>query len=136
MKDLIIILDKIRLTAKDLHYHASGSTFYAQHLLADRIQEPIIGFIDDLKEICYLGAEKEVPTAKELSPELQDTLTEESLISTLYSQLTLGLYTIEELSKNSLMQAETSLLGRIAEHLQQSRGLIWRVTVKEGAKSE
>jgi DNA-binding ferritin-like protein len=128
MKDLIKHLDAIRNTAKDLHYHATGASFYAVHLLADRIQEPIISFIDDLKEICFLGLEKEVPLSNSLVPSLPPADTEEAMISTVYSQLTLALYTIEELSKQPLMQAEVSLLGRIAEHLQQSRGLLWKMT--------
>lgn len=53
MKDLILNLEAIKAICKDLHYGASGNQFYALHLLADRIADPIPAFIDSIKEVCF-----------------------------------------------------------------------------------
>ena len=133
MLDLIVILEAIRQTSKDWHYNAKGMTFYGNHLLADRIGDPCADFIDSLKEVCFLGNEKPAPTSKEvnaaLSTHLPDTLEESGLIAELNSLLTIGIYTIEELAKGVLKQGEVNLIGSISEHLQQSKGLLYRVTI-------
>lgn len=136
MKQLLTALEAVRNTAKDLHYAASDcpSAFYSVHLLADRIAEPCADFIDSLKEVCFLGNERDVPSSRELSeavtPLLSTDLSQAALIASLYDRLKITLYTIEEISKQHLMQGEINLLGTIAEHLQQSRGLLWRQTIK------
>lgn len=135
MRDLIVILEAIRQALKDWHYNAKGMTFYANHLLADRIGEPCAAFIDSLKEVCFLGNEKDAPSSVEINAAITDHLpanmAEETLIPEILNLLTIGIYTIEESSKQELKQGETNLLGAISEHLQQSRGLLYRVLKSE-----
>lgn len=52
---LIVLLVAIENAAKDIHYTCSGSNFYGNHLLADRIGDGIDDFLDQLKETCLLG---------------------------------------------------------------------------------
>ena len=47
------------MLALDWHYTASGTSFYAQHLLADKVTE---GFpLDELIETYYLGEKRTTP---------------------------------------------------------------------------
>jgi DNA-binding ferritin-like protein len=135
MRDLIIILESVRQTCKDWHYNAKGLSFYSNHLLADRIGEPCAAFIDSLKEVCFLGNEKDAPSSVEINAALLDHLpanmAEETLIPEIQTLLTIGMYTIEEAIKQELKQGELNLLGSIAEHLQQSKGLLYRVLKSE-----
>ena len=41
--------------AKDIHYSCKGEAFYGKHQLADRIQDGLYDFIDQIKETCILG---------------------------------------------------------------------------------
>lgn len=140
MKNLIVLLEAIRQTAKDLHYEKSDCphAFYSVHLLADRIAEPLNDFIDTIKEVCFLGNEKPVPSSRELAELFTQRLPVETsqpaLIASLYDQLKIALYTIEEVSKQPLMQGEINLLGTISEHLQQSKGLLCRTMEQPKAK--
>lgn len=52
---LICYLIAIQNFAKDIHYSCSGDAFYGKHLLADRIYDGLDGFIDQLKEVYFLG---------------------------------------------------------------------------------
>jgi len=135
MIDLIVILEAIRQVSKDWHYNSKGMTFYGNHLFADRIGEPCADFIDSLKEVCFMGNEKPVPTSKEINDDLSDhlpsTKDESSLIAELNTLLTIGIYTIEDRPKEALKQGETNLLGSIAEHLQRSKGLLHGVTASK-----
>lgn len=135
MRDLIIILESVRQTCKDWHYNAKGLSFYSNHLLADRIGEPCAAFIDSLKEVCFLGNEKDAPSSVEINANLQNILptdmSEQFLINAVFNLLTIGMYTIEEAIKQELKQGELNLLGSIAEHLQQSKGLLYRVLKSE-----
>ena len=131
MKDLIGYLEAIRQTCKDWHYSASGDSFYSDHLLADRIGEPISGFIDSVKEVCFLGNEVEAPKSKDVAVALvlilKDDIEPKQLPDEVCRLINLALYHIEELSKTGIMQGEINLLGNIAENLQQSKGLLWRI---------
>lgn len=128
MKNLITYLEAIRQTAKDWHYSALGSSFYSDHLLADKIGDPINGFIDSIKEVCFLGKEKDVPSSKEINDgmDLKSDIDAAGFPAEISSQINLALYSIEELSKSGIMQGEINLLGSVAENLQLSKGLLWR----------
>lgn len=52
---LIAYLIAIANYAKDIHYSCKGEAFYSKHLLADRIQDGLYDFIDQIKETCLLG---------------------------------------------------------------------------------
>lgn len=53
--DLLAHLKRIGMSAKDLHYRATGKPFYGEHLLAD-LSYGIEANTDDLIEVYFLGA--------------------------------------------------------------------------------
>ncbi len=135
MKELLQYLEAIRQTAKDLHYNASGASFYGIHLLADRISDPLAGFIDDIKEVAYLGQGKAPPSSKELAdgflPLLAQDTSQTAILPDLGRLVSLAVYTIEELSRSPITQGELNLLGAISQHLTTSYGLLSRTTAEK-----
>lgn len=58
--ELIARLEAIRNYSKDIHYTVSHRAAYAEHLLADLVQDDIGDFIDDIKENVIMGG-RELP---------------------------------------------------------------------------
>ena len=54
MIDILVMLEVVEWLANDLHYKFQGPTFYANHLLADRVKD-FGSAADDLKEGFWLG---------------------------------------------------------------------------------
>lgn len=52
MNDVLVNMMAVKFLANDLHYMSKGSSFYALHLLADKIDFGSLG--DELKETYYL----------------------------------------------------------------------------------
>lgn len=126
---LISLLIAVQNFCKDIHYNCEGEAFYGKHLLADRVQENISEYIDQIKEICILGSdEKTLPSAEylkraaEIIPSINkaDKKNFESLSDLIMSILEL----IE--SMNDSTKGEENLYGNIAQDLQNSLGLINR----------
>lgn len=131
MINLIAYLEAARNQLKDLHYTAKGLTFYGNHLLADRMQENLSGYVDSIKEVCYLGKGLNAPQSKDIY-EIVLTLLIQSynqieLFKKADELLKLAIYEIEELEKRDLLGGERNLLEGISENLMQSRGFIYRV---------
>ena len=125
---LIEYLLAIANYSKDIHYRSKGSAFYSEHLLADRISENIYDYIDSIKEVFFLAADKEplksseyLKKASELIPEIKDDKQSFKSLSVL---IVTTLQHIEELK--DLTKGEENLIGNIAENLQTSLGLINR----------
>lgn len=119
--------------AKDIHYSAKGEAFYSKHLLCDRISENIYDYIDSIKEIFFLAADKEpLPSGEYLSratsliPQIaEDDKTNFTSLSILLEAALQDIEKIKDLTKG-----EENLIGAIAENLQTSLGLVNR-QVKE-----
>ena len=119
--------------AKDIHYSAKGDSFYSKHLLCDRISENIYDYIDSIKEIFFLAADKEpLPSGEYLSratsliPQIaEDDKTNFTSLSILLESALQDIEKIKDLTKG-----EENLIGAIAENLQASLGLVNR-QVKE-----
>ena len=54
MIDVLVMIEVVKWLARDLHYKFQGPTFYANHLLADRVKD-FGSADDDLKEGYWLG---------------------------------------------------------------------------------
>lgn len=128
VNNLICSLLAIQNFCKDIHYNAKGDSFYAKHLLADRIQENISGYIDRIKEVSFLGNDVEtLPSGEYLSRAT-------SLIPEISKADKENFKNLENLIVNTLMliqqleatKGEDNLYGAIAEDLQNSLGLINR----------
>lgn len=126
---LIIYLIAIQNFCKDIHYNAKGEAFYSKHLLADRIQENISEYLDDIKEICILGSNEEtLPSGEYLSratsliPQIQED--DKDNFKSLENILINTLELLEKMENST--KGEENLYGNIAQDLQQSLGLIYR----------
>lgn len=124
---LIDLLLAIASYSKDLHYNAKGEAFYSKHLLADRIQENISEYIDQIKEVFFLAGNREpLPSGEYLSraTSLIPRITDEDRINFLSMQKLIAdtLLHIEQL--DTLTKGEENLVGAIAQDLQNSLGLI------------
>lgn len=128
INQLIIHLIAVCNFCKDIHYNSKGKAFYSKHLLADRVQENINEYIDQIKEVCILGNdEKTLPSAEYL-------LKATSLIPAIAEDDKMNFKSLENLLINTLSlieqmegtKGEENLYGNIAQDLQNSLGLINR----------
>lgn len=126
INNLICQLIAIQNYCKDIHYNCKGDAFYSKHLLADRVQENISEYIDQVKEVFFLPAFKEPLSSAEylrkaaaIIPPIED---DRANFTSLAKLLTLALQEIEEIK--GLTVGEENLIGTIAQDLQNSLGLV------------
>lgn len=134
---LIEYLIAIQNFAKDIHYNSKGDAFYSKHLLVDRVGENISDYIDSIKELFFLAADKEpLPSGEYLSratsliPEISGKDKED--FQSLQKLLVDALQHIEKLK--DLTKGEENLIGAVAENLQTSLGLVNREVIKDADK--
>jgi len=127
INELISYLIAIKEFSKDIHYTCHSQSFYGKHLLADRVQEEIDGFIDELKETALLGADERPLQSKEylqraitLIPDILLKDDKQNFIE-LHNLIIKTLDLIQGVEAN---RATNALLDNIASNLQQSKGLI------------
>lgn len=131
MNNIIVKLLAIYHYAKDIHYRASGESFYAIHTLMDKICEGIHDQIDLINEVCYLGTNREAPFSYDILkvvtasiPEKGDT---QCMLVFLDEMIDNAIAAIGELKLNTYMSdGEASLLDDIQKTLLQKRGLVLR----------
>ena len=128
--NLIIYLMAISSLAKDIHYTCEGDNFYGKHLFADKINENINEYIDQLKEICILGHGLRPAYSRyyllETAEKLEYAAPDFKLMRNL---LLLALGEIEGI--DNLSKGDENLIGAIAQDLQNSLGLINIMYYKE-----
>lgn len=129
MITLIELLEAIKNYAKDIHYHAHGESFYGIHLLMDRVYDGLDDKIDQIKEVCYLGAIEEVPPSKDIirvAAAYIPDITEDNKanIGRLSDLIARTLDEIARLKGDSA--AKDAVLDAVAEDIQLKRGLLWR----------
>ncbi len=124
---LIEYLLAIANFSKDIHYNCKGDAFYSKHILCDRIGENLYDYIDTLKEIFFLAADKlplasgeYLSRATSLIPQIESN--DNSNFTALSILLVTTLQHIETIK--DLTKGEENLLGGIAENLQASLGLV------------
>ena len=129
---LIAYLIAIANFAKDIHYSCRGDAFYGKHLLADRIQDGLYDFIDQIKETCLLGNDiQPLPSVQYLSqaalliPELTDN--DKTNFESIQKLLIDCLVLMQEMLKETdIPRAEVSLIDGVAQDLQGKLGLVNR----------
>ena len=119
----------IREFAKDIHYTCHGDSFYAKHLLSDRVYNDLEPYADKLKESCLLG-EQQRPLASLLylqgaidlliKPNLTSDLTNFAYLKTLIHNC----WKLVEECKGQSSFGREDLLGSISNTLQTLEGLI------------
>ena len=100
--NLIVYLMTISSYAKDIHYNCAGENFYGNHLFADRINDNLNEFIDQLKEICLLGHNIKPLNSSEYLKRASDSVPKDisfSLMSELMLNTLSLIETIEDVSK-------------------------------------
>lgn len=124
----------IKNYAKDIHYSVNGDHFYGDHLFADRIAEPIDGFVDAIKETCLLGnlpngirplvSTQYLDTALALFPtfNMNDTNSNWLALQTLIEETLQHIANLEDNVKSN--RGAAAVLDSIAEHLQNMNGLL------------
>ena len=120
--NLIDYLMTISSYAKDIHYNCSGENFYGNHLFADRINDNLNEFIDQLKEICLLGHNIKPLNSSEYLKRASESVPKDisfSLMSELMLNTLSLIETIEDISKG-----DENLIGAIAQDIQNNIGLI------------
>lgn len=134
---LLSMMYALKFGVADLHYWIKGSSFYGNHKFADYIRygededDHILSkYIDDINEVCFLGAERETPYSKDIvSAALEfipvKTTDEEQLFRNIKELIYSILVLIEKLVDDA-SAGEANLLGNIAQDLQQRYGLLWR----------
>lgn len=129
--DILVMLKVIKGTSKDLHYTAQGLVFLTVHELADKIGEGLDDYIDDLIELGWLGAGLEAPTAQSIHEAAARALKAERLtqIELLMRLRFLNQSLLEQLDlcSNGAAAGVASLLGGIAQDIQQRVGFLDRV---------
>ncbi len=126
---LICYLLAIQNFAKDIHYSCHGESFYGKHLFADRIQDGLYDYIDQLKEVCLLGNEIEpLPSGEYLSRATSlIPLKSDSDLNNFKSMKDLLIETLALIEGlDNLTKGEENLIGSIAQDLQQMLGLVNR----------
>lgn len=134
INNLIAYLLAIANFAKDIHYCAHGESFYAKHLLADRIQENIYEFIDKLKEICLLGNDIAPLSSIEYLRKAADIIPVKNPNDDKANFKEMQNLMIETLglidNMENMTKGEENLIGNIAQDIQNNLGLI-NLQVKE-----
>ena len=129
--DILVMLKVIKGTSKDLHYTAQGLVFLTVHELAGKIGEGLDDYIDDLIEVGWLGAGLEAPTAQSIHEAAARALKAERLTQTelLMRLRFLNQSLLEQLDlcSNGAAAGVASLLGGIAQDIQQRVGFLDRV---------
>lgn len=125
MFSIIIALAIIEGIASDLHYCARGPAFYGLHLMADRIREPIPGYIDSLLEAGFMGAGLPVPSSKAIyeasAAKLPFDANPKILIPALQKAIESAVSEIEKTKANKGIE---NVFGDIVQHLFTCRGFI------------
>lgn len=132
MKTMLAQINAAKMIALDWHYTAKGASFYAEHLLADKVAE---GWpLDDLTETYYLGeVAKEPPSQAEIVTEaLQIVKARDGMTrpAALQEVLKLAAAHAEELARGRISLGVKSLLDAVSQRCYQSIGLIERTVEK------
>ena len=129
---LICYLIAIQNFAKDIHYSCSGDAFYGKHLLADRIYDGLDDFIDQLKEVYFLGnnilplsSSEYLAMAMNLLPALEQD--DKKNFTNMKNLIVNALAHMERmLQDKEATRGEVSLIDGIAQDLQGKLGLVNR----------
>ena len=130
MEELIIHLELIRITAKQLHYSEKGDCFYSNHLLMDRISKDMYDFEDSIIESIIMAETGEAPELASIYSEISSKTFKTPSKNDLLELIRKTIYLVEEKANKDRFQGDFDLLGRISNNLRQSFALLSRVLMK------
>lgn len=135
MEELIVNLELIRITAKQLHYSEKGECFYGNHLLMDRIASDMYDFEDSIIESIIMAETGEPPILSDIYSTIASKTIKTPSKTDLLGLIKQSIYLIEEKANKDRFQGDFDLLGRISNNLRQSFALLNRVLIT-GESSE
>lgn len=136
MEELIVHLELIRITAKQIHYSENGDCFYSNHLLMDRIAKDMYDFEDSIIESIIMAETGEPPVLSDIYSSIASRTIKTPSKTDLLSLIKQTIYLVEEKAKKDRFQGDYDLLGRISNNLRQSFALLGRVLIKGDKVSE
>ena len=131
MEDLIVYMELIRITAKQLHYSEKGDCFYGNHLLMDRIAKDMYDFEDSIIESIIMAETGEPPVLSDIYSTIASKTLKTPSKTDLHSLIKQTIYLVEEEAKKDRFQGDFDLLGKISNNLRQSFSLLSRVLMSE-----
>lgn len=135
MEELIVNLELIRITAKQLHYSEKGECFYGNHLLMDRIASDMYDFEDSIIESIIMAETGEPPILSDIYSTIASKTIKTPSKTDLLGLIKQSIYLVEEKANKDRFQGDFDLLGRISNNLRQSFALLNRVLIT-GESSE
>lgn len=122
INSLIVSLLVISNYAKDIHYNCKGENFYGNHIFADRINENLSEYIDQLKEICLLGHGIKPLNSSDYLKTASNSIPKDISFSQMSELILNALALIESIE--GISKGDENLIGTIAQDLQNNLGLI------------
>lgn len=119
MDKLIVLLMAIEGTSKNVHYEIAD---YSIHLLADRMQEDLNGFIDEIKENCILAKGQKVKNSSYYLQEASKYVIDDISLLAIRNIVIDTLVHLESLTGISV--GDSDLLGRIGTKLQNDLAIL------------
>lgn len=127
MEELIVNLELIRITAKQLHYSEKGECFYGNHLLMDKIASEMYDFEDSIIESIIMAETGEPPILSDIYSIIASKTIKNPSKTDLLGLIKQSIYLVEEKASKDRFQGDFDLLGRISNNLRQSFSLLNRV---------
>lgn len=127
MEELIVNLELIRITAKQLHYSEKGECFYGNHLLMDKIASDMYDFEDSIIESIIMAETGEPPILSDIYSTIASKTIKNPSKTDLLALIKQSIYLVEEKASKDRFQGDFDLLGRISNNLRQSFSLLSRV---------
>lgn len=127
MEELIVNLELIRITAKQIHYSEKGECFYGNHLLMDKIASEMYDFEDSIIESIIMAETGEPPILSDIYSTIASKTIKNPSKTDLLSLIKQSIYLVEEKASKDRFQGDFDLLGRISNNLRQSFSLLNRV---------
>ena len=134
MEELIVNLELIRITAKQLHYSEKGECFYGNHLLMDKIASEMYDFEDSIIESIIMAETGEPPILSDIYSTIASKTIKNPSKTDLLSLIKQTIYLVEEKANKDRFQGDFDLLGRISNNLRQSFSLLSRVLMTGESK--
>lgn len=127
MEELIVNLELIRITAKQIHYSEKGECFYGNHLLMDKIASEMYDFEDSIIESIIMAETGEPPILSDIYSIIASKTIKNPSKTDLLGLIKQSTYLVEEKASKDRFQGDFDLLGRISNNLRQSFSLLNRV---------
>ena len=126
MEKLLVLLQEIQDLASDIHYNYSyKAEFFSIHKLMDEVRDPVSGFVDDIKEVIYLGHGSTAPACKLISSQTVEFPLD---LLSLKNLLDDTIQHIEDIKDSMQVDSGScAVLDAISQHCLKYSGLLFRL---------